>query len=969
MATTRFTNIWLIDASTSERIEAGLGTIGRCLSRQERNDDCGLEAEQPASFAKLWLGNNKNWLLILDNLGDQDNNSLLPSIYEGTILITTQKHTVPSEIAVGNLSEENSIKLFLQTAHEENATVEERQLVWEAVRLLGHLPIAVSAAGCLIRWYATMPLLAKTRKFIEDFRNGTHRGFDGVWRVFNLSISAILDSLPMKELGISREDVLDTLYFLSNLDSGNLSSDVLSCIYHNLQENMDDLSDWTKAHLFDVFTRSRARTWNDHRIHRLLSHLALYNLIALNLEPNNESKFKCSMHFLVQRYLLRIQESPVDVGSTAPSTWNKAAVTLAQSISWKANADGRDYDQRRLVVPHIIALLDVGKRSKAEMTFFDEFAENSILDRVDISRKFALAFYESSYIREARELRNKTVQALRSTGHGTPELHLLYSKARRELATCEGELGNTEKAIELVTEVLEDHSRAGMSNEDDEVLMSKANLASYYHVAVERCKELPLRKEVLEGYKITKPKDDETVLDSMRMLASTLYSLGRRPEARRLRQEVYEIRATLTSRSRIKMLQLESDYAESLSDEGWWLQSLEIRKRVLDEWKRSYGHRRHDILLAMTRLATGHSQAGMKAEARDLRNQTLDRHRQYYGEEHHGTLEAMEHLASSEAELGNLEEALALQNRVVKIQNEKYGENHRQVLSAKDKLGSLLFRHGSQQEQRQGLRLKREVLSTRRSQLGRGHQETLMAMDRLAICLEKLRKFEDSARLRRKLIVLRSSNIKAGEDKVHPETLRAIMALADNYDRIHDKGRERRGETKRRKYFHSSLDMQRPFNQCDWWDSQTVEDLVDKISRHDLNVGHEDLAIVASHIRRSVQRHVEGTFGLEHRVTLDLKIQISGCEACAKRTMKAIEILREVEPVLEQQRGKYDAELVRVKRLLGEHLKYVGIKDEEHENAPLAGFRLWRHRIALAGVSFLRCIIFLCCCGQHDMEV
>lgn len=239
------------------------------------------------------------------------------------------------------MSEENCIKLFLLTAHEENATDEERQYVRDAVRLLERLPIAVSAAGCLIRYYATMPLLAKTRKFIEDFRNGTHRGFDGVWRVFNLSIGAILGSPATQDLGISPEDVLDTLYFLANLDSGNLSSDVLKCIYHNLQENMDDLSVWAKSHLFGVFTRSSARTWNDHRIHRLLSHLASYNLIALNLDPNNESKFKCSMHFLVRRYLLKIiqsecQESPTDVSSTAPSTWNKAAVTLAQSISWKA---------------------------------------------------------------------------------------------------------------------------------------------------------------------------------------------------------------------------------------------------------------------------------------------------------------------------------------------------------------------------------------------------------------------------------------------------------------------------------------------------------------------------------------------------------------------------------------------------------------------------------------------------------
>jgi tetratricopeptide (TPR) repeat protein len=926
----------------------------------------------------MWLGNNKKWLLILDNLIDQDHNPLLPSIYEGTILITTQKHTRPCyEIAVGNMSEEDSIELFLQTAHEEGAADDERQLVREAVGLLEHLPIGVSAAGCLVRNYATMPLLAKTRKFIEDFRNGEHRGFGGVWKVFHLSIEAILDSLPTQDLGISPVDVLDTLYFLANLDSSNVSSDVLRCIYLNLQKDMNTLSIWAKAHLFGVFTRSSARTWNDHRIHRVLSHLASYNLVALNIDTHNGSKFKCSMHFLVQRYLLsrimeEYKESLIDGGSTALSTWKGAAVTLAQSISWKADPDDQDYDQRRLVVPHIIALLGAGERSKANISFFDEPAENSILDQVDIPRKFSLAVYESSYFHEARELRSKTVQALKSASHDTPEVHLLYSKARRELAICEGELGHTEKAIELVTEVLNDHSRAGTRNEDDEVLLLKANLARYYHVMGERCKELLLRQEVLRSYKTTRPKDDEAVLEAMRMLASTFYSLGRRPEARRLRQEAYDIRKTLSAESRINMLQLESDRAESLSDDGWWVESLKIRKKIFDEWKRSWGHRRHDILLAMTRLAMGYSQARRRDEARELRRETLALHKQYYGEEHYGTLEAMEHLASSEAELGDFAAALELQERVVNIQREKYAgerESHRQVLLAKDKLGSLLFRHGSQQQKEQGLKLKQEVLKFQQMRVGPEHQETLIAMDRLAICLNKLGKFEDSARFQQELITLRSSNLKACDDKVHPETLRAIMALADNYDRIHNTSKKKSPGTKHWQCCRRGLDMQRPFNQHEWCDSETIEDLVGKIGSHDFNKDYDSLALIASHIRKSVQLPVEETFGLKHRVTLDLKIQISGCEASAKRTTKAIEILEEVVPILEQQRGKDDTEVVRVRKLLREHLQFIGIKDEKHENSQLARFASLTHIVDLVEDFLLRCLRILCRGRQREAEV
>jgi tetratricopeptide (TPR) repeat protein len=885
--------------------------------------------------------------LILDNLCDVEENPLLPSWYEGTILITTQKHTLHSqEISVGNMSEKNSIKLFLQTAHEKDTTEEERQQVRDAVNLLDRLPIAVSAAGCLIRYYATMPLLAKVQKFIKDFRDGKHHGFERVWRVFNLSIVTILSSLPRQDLGIIQEDVWDILHFLANLDSGNLSSDVLRSIYHSLQGNIDKLSPWEKSHLFGVFTRDTARIWMDHRIHRLLSLLAQYNLIALNVDANNESRFKCSMHYIVQRWLLRIQQresqaSPSDMHSISPATWNKAAVTLAQSISWQKNADDLEYGDRRFVVPHIIALLKVGESSQAKRKFFHN--------------------YEGSYFHEARELRSKTEQALKSTGLATPELKLLYSKARRELASCEGELGDIKRAIQLVTEVLKDSLREVNMN-DDEILMAKADLASYYHVLGERSEELRLRQEVLDGYKIIKSKDDETILEAMRMLASTLYSLGRRPEAYRIRQEVYEIRKTLEGRPRLKMLQLESDLAESLSEEGWWLKSLEIRKRIVDEAKKAWGHCRHLILLAMTRLATGYSQAKMKDEARDLRRETLALHKGYYGEEHHGTLEAMEHLASSEAELGNLEEALSLQNQVVKFQMRKYAEeSHRQVLLAKDKLGSLLFRHGNWEQKRQGLKLKRKVLEYRRQKLGPEHRETLIAMERLAICLDKLGKSEDSARLRRKLVILRSRHLKTGDGKVHPETLRAVMALADNYDKLYHKQREQSQGVRHRQCFRRSIDMQKPFNQYEWWDSEIFEDLVDKIGRHDVISGHGDLAVIAFHIRKSVQRHVEDTFGPKHRVTLELKTQISDCEACAKQTMKAIEILTEVVAILEQQRGKDDAEVARLRKLRREHMQYLGINDEEHESVPLAGLRSWRHKVVLVGASLLRCIKYLCC--------
>jgi hypothetical protein len=163
--------------------------------------------------------------------------------------------------------------------------------------------------------------------------------------------------------------------------------------------------------------------------------------------------------------------------------------------------------------------------------------------------------------------------------------------------------------------------------------------------------------------------------------------------------------------------------------------------------------------------------------------------------------------------------------------------------------------------------------------------------------------------------------------------------------------------------------MQKPFNQYEWWDSEIFEGLVDKIGCQDVFTGQGDLAVIAFHIRKSVQRYVEDTFGPKHRVTLELKTQISGCEACAKQTMKAIEILTDVVAILEQQRGKDDAEVMRVGKLRWEHMQYVGINDEEHESVPLAGLRSWRHKLVLVGASLLRCIGYLCCFFYNETGV
>src|SRR5581483_1891181 len=120
------------------------------------------EAVKQVAAVKRWLQNNREWLLILDNVEEPRAilPAFLPSKHEGSVLITTRRrdvHALAHSEALPVFEEEEGVPFLLrragriaQEAPITDAARSDYQLAKELCALLGWLPLALDQAGAYI---------------------------------------------------------------------------------------------------------------------------------------------------------------------------------------------------------------------------------------------------------------------------------------------------------------------------------------------------------------------------------------------------------------------------------------------------------------------------------------------------------------------------------------------------------------------------------------------------------------------------------------------------------------------------------------------------------------------------------------------------------------------------------------------------------------------------------------------------
>ncbi|KAJ7144735.1 P-loop containing nucleoside triphosphate hydrolase protein, partial [Mycena crocata] len=140
-----FSNIFMVDGSTTETIEAGFQNIA--LAKNSGNT--------MADALKWLVDTSEEWLLFFDSADDpkMNLNKFFPQCKHGNIVITSRNpglHVYAgSDSAVSDMDDTDAVNLLLKSAAAQN-TDDNQTIAGEVVKALCYLPLAIIQAGAFI---------------------------------------------------------------------------------------------------------------------------------------------------------------------------------------------------------------------------------------------------------------------------------------------------------------------------------------------------------------------------------------------------------------------------------------------------------------------------------------------------------------------------------------------------------------------------------------------------------------------------------------------------------------------------------------------------------------------------------------------------------------------------------------------------------------------------------------------------
>jgi len=229
--------LW-VDAD-KETIRNSFASLVDTLLLEERKDG---SSKDKIRAVKEWLGSNDNWLLILDNLdNEEDYVEYVPKAFvKGNILITTRLANLsinnPSikSIALEEMEEEEAIEVLMKRT---NRKFDEEELnsAKEIVFKLGYLPLAIDLAGAYIR---------RMKCSLNEFLNvnviqalETGKKFAGDKQRYPKSVKTTW-KLNIEQIKKTEPAAIDILYLISFLHSGNIPIELFKNIEDNLVESL-----------------------------------------------------------------------------------------------------------------------------------------------------------------------------------------------------------------------------------------------------------------------------------------------------------------------------------------------------------------------------------------------------------------------------------------------------------------------------------------------------------------------------------------------------------------------------------------------------------------------------------------------------------------------------------------------------------------------------------------------------------
>ncbi|KAJ6545995.1 P-loop containing nucleoside triphosphate hydrolase protein [Mycena vulgaris] len=680
----RFTDIFLIDASTMETIDTGLKNIAATRNAGSTAQE-GLE----------WLSSRPaEWLLFFDNADDPriNLNKFFPHCKHGNILITSRNPRLRayagSYSPVSDMEEPDAVALLLKSCAEE-ITARNKKLATDIVKALYYLPLAIIQAGAFILKSGALSsylnLYSENQaRFLSEEPDQSHDDYARtVYTTWQISFEEL--SKPAATL----------LQLCSFLHHKRISEEIFSraSLYdfpshgpskEELQGPLEFLSQFTGP----------TGVWNSLQFMDVMNEITAYSLA--NFDRHGKLY---SIHPLVHE-------------------WSRSTLTDQEQYHyWMVAIVGMSISG--------IAEQDLQLASLKLLPHADSLLCGNLDIRPDFRRKYGLLYYYAERMEDAEELELAVLEHQR---HVMGEDHQDTMHAMGALASTYRWQGRYKEAEELEALALE-KQRKILGEDHPDTLRAMGNLASTYHNLGKLQEAEELDVVVLEKQRKILGEDHPDTLRTMGNVASTYHDLGKLQEAEELEVVVLEKRRKILGEDHPDTLRAMGNLASTYDDLGKLQEAEELKVVVLEKRRKILGEDHPDTLRAMGSLASTYHNLGKLQEAEELGLVVLEKRRKILGEDHPDTLWIMGNLASTYHKRGKLQEAEELKVVVLEKRRKILGEDHPDTLWTMGSLASTYHALGKLKEAEQ---LYVELLDKQTTLLSPDHSDTLGTVDSLA---------------------------------------------------------------------------------------------------------------------------------------------------------------------------------------------------------------------------------------------
>ncbi|KAJ6471667.1 hypothetical protein DFH09DRAFT_1220144, partial [Mycena vulgaris] len=690
---THFTNIFLIDTSTVETIDAGLKTIATVKNVGSSSQD-----------ALQWLKSKADdWLLFFDNSDDPkiNLNDYFPQCTHGNILITSRNPGLrvyaASHYHVSDMEETDAMDLLLRSAALD-ITDHNKFTATQVVKVLCYLPLAIIQAGAFISQSGNL------ESYLDLYEQNRTRLLSQkptqVYTTWQISFDQLSQKAQkflqlcsfLHYQGISEEIFKNATNF--EFKPSGPSQEELQMPLEFLSQFLGSAGVWDSLCFMDLTNEIQSYSLiNYDSGKKMFSIHPLVHYWTHSTLSDEESYHHC-MIAIVGMGLARLPDGNIELASL----WMLPHIELLIKLSLDVTPDFR------LQAGKIYMF--AGKTEKA-----NQLALSLVVDR--------------------REL----------FGNDHPDT----LEAICLLARTYNELGQFTNAEELQAGVLE-KQKTILSDKHPDTIQSMVSLAGIYLNSGKLQDAEGLLIGVLDMQREMLGDNHPETLRVMQALGQAYQRLGEFQKAEELQVAELEKWTTILGHHHPETLFAMGNLASTYARLGKLRTAEELQVVVCDELGKMFGDHHPETLRAMANLGATYSVWGKLQEAEELEGMVLDMRRKILGNFHPDTLRGMGNLAFTYRSLDKLKEAKDLEVVVLDERRRIFGDHHPDTLRAMRNLGSTLNMLGRLAEAEELLVV---AFEKQMELLGNNHPETVKTMKNLRVTYEKLGKFKEEEDLKK----------------------------------------------------------------------------------------------------------------------------------------------------------------------------------------------------------------------------